>query len=298
MVVATARTGSRRVPAFARELDPRIVQLHSSEYRNPAQLRTGGVLRRRRGQLRRRDRVRARPRTHRLPARRARASGQIPVRHGSLSVPARASACSGSSCHHVLTRRHADRPQARPEARVARRPADPGAGEGPRRRGRRARGAGRRRPGRPAVLEDGRVARRRERHLVHRASGTTSRGSTCRSSTSDGEPRHDRGVVERSRACTSSGWSSSTRRHPTCFPGRGRDAGTSRSTSGRIGERRERSSLRRRSPPDVHDSAVASPRRMATTHEFPTDRVHFTWDVEQRAGAHDRERRHGRLRDA
>ena len=32
------------VPAFARDLDPAIVQLHSSEYRNPSQLRDGGVL--------------------------------------------------------------------------------------------------------------------------------------------------------------------------------------------------------------------------------------------------------------
>jgi putative flavoprotein involved in K+ transport len=33
-----------KIPAFASELDPEIVQLHSSEYRNPAQLRAGGVL--------------------------------------------------------------------------------------------------------------------------------------------------------------------------------------------------------------------------------------------------------------
>jgi putative flavoprotein involved in K+ transport len=32
------------VPDFASELDPRIVQMHSSEYRNPSQLRPGGVL--------------------------------------------------------------------------------------------------------------------------------------------------------------------------------------------------------------------------------------------------------------
>jgi putative flavoprotein involved in K+ transport len=32
------------VPAFARQLDPGIIQLHSSDYRNPAQLREGGVL--------------------------------------------------------------------------------------------------------------------------------------------------------------------------------------------------------------------------------------------------------------
>ncbi len=33
-----------RLPAFARQLDPSIVQLHSSEYCSPAQLREGGVL--------------------------------------------------------------------------------------------------------------------------------------------------------------------------------------------------------------------------------------------------------------
>ena len=33
-----------RVPVFAPELDPAIVQLHSSEYRNPSQLADGGVL--------------------------------------------------------------------------------------------------------------------------------------------------------------------------------------------------------------------------------------------------------------
>jgi len=32
------------VPGFAVELDPRIVQMHSSEYRDPSQLRPGGVL--------------------------------------------------------------------------------------------------------------------------------------------------------------------------------------------------------------------------------------------------------------
>lgn len=44
VVIATGAFGSPRVPAFARELDPSIVQLHSSEYRNPSQLRDGGVL--------------------------------------------------------------------------------------------------------------------------------------------------------------------------------------------------------------------------------------------------------------
>lgn len=44
VVVAMANYQRPRVPAFAGELDPAIVQLHSSEYRNLSQLRPGGVL--------------------------------------------------------------------------------------------------------------------------------------------------------------------------------------------------------------------------------------------------------------
>lgn len=44
VVVAMSTFQVPRVPAFARDLDPTIVQLHSSEYKNPAQLRPGGVL--------------------------------------------------------------------------------------------------------------------------------------------------------------------------------------------------------------------------------------------------------------
>ena len=44
VVIATGAHGSPRIPAFANELDRSIVQLHSAEYRNPSQLREGGVL--------------------------------------------------------------------------------------------------------------------------------------------------------------------------------------------------------------------------------------------------------------
>ena len=44
VVVASGTWGEPHVPDFAGELDPGIVQLHSSGYRNPAQLREGGVL--------------------------------------------------------------------------------------------------------------------------------------------------------------------------------------------------------------------------------------------------------------
>jgi putative flavoprotein involved in K+ transport len=44
VVVATGFYGKPFVPDFAPELDPRVVQMHSSEYRDPSQLRPGGVL--------------------------------------------------------------------------------------------------------------------------------------------------------------------------------------------------------------------------------------------------------------
>ena len=44
VVVAMANYQNPRIPEFAKELAPDIVQLHSSEYKNPSQLRPGGVL--------------------------------------------------------------------------------------------------------------------------------------------------------------------------------------------------------------------------------------------------------------
>jgi len=44
VVVATGACQNPKIPVFASELDPGIVQLHSSVYRNPSQLQEGGVL--------------------------------------------------------------------------------------------------------------------------------------------------------------------------------------------------------------------------------------------------------------
>jgi putative flavoprotein involved in K+ transport len=44
VVVATGASNNPRVPSFARELDRNIAQLHSKEYRNPSQIKKGGVL--------------------------------------------------------------------------------------------------------------------------------------------------------------------------------------------------------------------------------------------------------------
>ena len=44
VVYASGFYGTPHIPEFAGELDPRIVQMHSSEYREPSQLLPGGVL--------------------------------------------------------------------------------------------------------------------------------------------------------------------------------------------------------------------------------------------------------------
>lgn len=44
VVIAMGTHQRANVPEFARELDPRIVQLHATEYRNPSQLAAGDVL--------------------------------------------------------------------------------------------------------------------------------------------------------------------------------------------------------------------------------------------------------------
>jgi putative flavoprotein involved in K+ transport len=44
VVVAIGAYQRPRIPAFASELDPGIVQLDTTRYRNPSQLRPGGVL--------------------------------------------------------------------------------------------------------------------------------------------------------------------------------------------------------------------------------------------------------------
>ena len=44
VIVASGAHREPRLPSIARELDPSIVQLHSSAYRNPSQLQEGGVL--------------------------------------------------------------------------------------------------------------------------------------------------------------------------------------------------------------------------------------------------------------
>jgi putative flavoprotein involved in K+ transport len=83
VVVASGAHRTPRVPAFASELDPRIVQLHSSEYVSPAQLRDGGVLVVGAGNSGAEISFEL-SRSH-ATSLAGKESGQIPVRHGSFA---------------------------------------------------------------------------------------------------------------------------------------------------------------------------------------------------------------------
>jgi putative flavoprotein involved in K+ transport len=80
VVVATGACQNPKIPVFATELDPRIVQMHSSAYRNPSQLREGGVLLVGIGNSGA-EIAHELSRTHRTWLS-GKPSGQIPVRHG------------------------------------------------------------------------------------------------------------------------------------------------------------------------------------------------------------------------
>jgi putative flavoprotein involved in K+ transport len=82
VIVATGAHQIPKVPAFAPELDPRIVQFHSSEYRNPAQLQEGDVLLVGAGNSGAELAVDLSP-THRCWLAGPK-TGEIPVRHGTV----------------------------------------------------------------------------------------------------------------------------------------------------------------------------------------------------------------------
>jgi putative flavoprotein involved in K+ transport len=83
VIVATGNYRIPKVPAFASELDPQIVQLHSSAYRNPSQLREGDVLVVGAGNSGAEIAYELAATCPCILA--GKNSGQIPVRHGSLA---------------------------------------------------------------------------------------------------------------------------------------------------------------------------------------------------------------------
>ena len=102
-----------------------------------------------------------------------------------------------------------------------------GQGERPRRPRRgaaRRPGSTGRRPTADRCFDDGTGHRRRQRHLVHRASSRSSTGSSCRSSTTDGWPVEYRGVVDEAPGLYFCGLSFQYAFSSMILPGVGRDA--------------------------------------------------------------------------
>ena len=165
VVVATGAHRTPRTPALAAELDPRIHQLHSRDYRDPVRAARRPGAGRRGGQLRRRDRARA-------GADAARLAGGAGRRRdpGAAREPALAAVPPG----HPLPRPpgadgpHAGRPAGRPRPRPRRDAADPHEDRGARRGRRRAGAARRGHAGRPPGARGRAGAGARRRRLVHR----------------------------------------------------------------------------------------------------------------------------------
>lgn len=82
VIVATGAFRIPKTPSFAAELDPRIMQLHSCEYRNPSQLQDGNVLLIGAGNSGAEIAFELAPMRRTLLA--GKNNGQIPVKHGTL----------------------------------------------------------------------------------------------------------------------------------------------------------------------------------------------------------------------
>ena len=166
VVVAMGSDQVPRIPAFADQLDPGIVQLHSGEYRNPAQLQEGSVLVVGAGNsgaeiaievVKQHPTWLAGKESGHVPFRIERAAAQfvfLPLLFRFIG-------------HRVLTVAHADRPQDAPKAPLSRRAARPRQAQGHRGRGHRAGSSRRRRAGRAAAARGRPRPRSGERHLVH-----------------------------------------------------------------------------------------------------------------------------------
>ena len=128
VVVATGAEQVPKVPPFADELDPSIVQLHSRDYRRTSQLREGGVLLVGAGNSGAdiaMDVIRDHPTWLS-----GRDTGRVPVRierlPGKMAFPV-----VRFLFHHVLTTRNPDRPAEGPGDAHQGRPTGPCQDEGP-----------------------------------------------------------------------------------------------------------------------------------------------------------------------
>ncbi len=170
VVLATGGHQVPRVPEFAGRLGASVLQVHSSDYRNPAQLRPGPVLVVGMGNSGAEIALDVSA-THATTIA-GTPAGELPVRHGRAAarfvLPVRA--IRGTARAHA---RYPGRTARAAEARRPRRAPDPHEARRPRRgRSRTSRARGRR-PRGEAGHRGWQRARRGERHLVHRVHGTT-----------------------------------------------------------------------------------------------------------------------------
>ena len=117
VIVATGAHRIPKLPDFAAELDPRIVQLHSHDYRSPSQLQEGDVLVVGAGNSGAEIAMEL-ARTHRVSLA-GPSTGQIPVPHGTLAVTARVPGLPVPRSSRAEGG-HRDRPEGRAEARCTR----------------------------------------------------------------------------------------------------------------------------------------------------------------------------------
>ena len=219
VVVAMATYQAPKVPAFARDLDPAIVQVHSRGVRESRPVARGGVLRGRRRQFRSGNRHRGRTDTSGRGCPAA-TLGEVPLPHQQLGRPASARAVRPRVVfHRILTVTNTPLgrkagPAGRPVARRSAHSEPGGAISGRRVVERVGPVAGARRTAQP-VLADGRVMN--DVANVIWCTGYHAGLDWIDLPVLDehGEPRHERGLVPAaSRASTSSGCSSCTRFRP------------------------------------------------------------------------------------
>lgn len=196
VVVAMATYQKGRIPDFASQLDSGILQLHSSDYRNPGQLRPGGVLLVGAGNSGAEIALDvARSGAFSLPVGPRRGTRSVPHRKR-LHAPRRRALSLPRRVPPSADARHAARPQAAAEDRVAGRASDPRPARGPRGGRRRAH-----RPGRGGARRTAAHGRRprprgRQRRL---GGGVPSRLRVDRPADREGRARRPGPVARRRR---------------------------------------------------------------------------------------------------
>ena len=165
VVIAMSSWQRPRVPGFASELDPRIVQLHVAEYKNPGQLQDGDVLVVGAGNSGAEIAIEV-ARTHKVVLS-GPSTGAIPFRPESVAGRVLMPFIGRVVFHQGAHDRHPDRQEGPLQDDHVWRTADPGQAQGPGGSGGRARSSGHGCRRRPAAPRGRAIPGCRQRRLVH-----------------------------------------------------------------------------------------------------------------------------------